>query len=74
MISEGRNHAPAANRNLHYITLQSNNQTNDQIIKTNNELFRITVLRIRPRLRDVGSNPVWEFHNYSYVLLISEEK
>ena len=27
----------------------------NQIIKTNNQIFKITVLRIRPRLTDVGS-------------------
>ena len=41
MISEGRNHVPAANTNLLYFT--------------NNQILKITVLRIRPRLTDVGS-------------------
>ena len=47
MISEGRNHVPAANTSLLYF---------NQIIKTNNQIFKITVLTIRPRLTDVSSN------------------
>ena len=61
MISEGRNHVPAANTNLLYNKII---KTNNQIIKTNNQIFKITVLRIRPRLTDVGSK-AWQ--NWSNV-------
>ena len=47
MISDGRDHIPAANTNSLYF---------NQIIKTNNQIFKITILTIRPRLTDVGSN------------------
>ena len=54
MISDSRNHVPAANTNLLYFNQII--KTNNQIIKTNNQIFKITVLTIRPRLADVGNN------------------
>ena len=56
MISEGRNHVPAANTICFILPYNQIIKTNNQIIKTNNQIFKITVLRIRPRLTDVGSN------------------
>ena len=36
----------SATTNLPYFTLQSNNQMNNQIIKTNNQLFKVTIMQI----------------------------
>ena len=49
MISEGRNYVSTATTNLLYSPY-------NQIIKTNNQIFKITIVWIRPRLVVVGSN------------------
>ena len=51
MVSDGRNHASTATKNLLYFTLYG------QIIRTNDQTFKITkpIVLIWPRLTDVGS-------------------
>ena len=45
-------------------------KTNNQIIKMNNQIFKITVLRIHPRLMDVGSNG---YRNFVYSSIFYEK-
>ena len=47
-------------------------KTNNQIIKTNNQILKITVLRIRPRLTDVGSNYVGKWFKACNFALIGK--
>ena len=41
MIFKSRNHVSTASRNLLYFTLSSNNERYNQIIKMNNQVYRL---------------------------------
>ena len=43
MVSEGRNHVSTAAINLRYFTIQ--NQIIKQIIKTNNQIFKLAIMQ-----------------------------
>ena len=49
MVSDSRNYASTATKNLLYFTLYG------QIIRTNDQIFKTTIVLIWPRLTDVGS-------------------